>query len=195
MLYDNDLDYRENAVKYWNDNVKKFRSGLICLGTLMTVLGILCIIWPIQSVVVMGYVLSVAMIVFGIFRIAAYTQIPYFLRTGVGMLNGILDILLGIMLIFSGKETIAATLSFLFAFDLIAAGIEEISAGNKAKFFEFDGSGTFTASGVINIIVGIILLFMPVASIITLSILIIVFLLTKGIMLIVEGVRAKELKL
>ena len=41
FLYDNNTDYRESFRQYWNNNVKKFRTGSMIAGIVMIVLGIL----------------------------------------------------------------------------------------------------------------------------------------------------------
>ena len=47
---------------------------------------------------------------------------------------------------------------------------------------------------IISLIVGIILLFVPNASLVTLSVIVTIFLIVEGILFIVDGVRMKELK-
>ncbi|MGI6177808.1 MAG: DUF308 domain-containing protein [Eubacterium sp.] len=194
MFYDNNTDYKSQVRDYWNGNLKKFRIVTIILGIVLLALGVLNLFFPIRSMVVMAYVMAVVMIVTGIGRIVEYAKMPSYMRTGLWLLNGVLDLLLGVMLVFSSKETMLFTLSFFFAFDLVVSGIESLTLGSHAKFFGFENSGSFTAGGVINIIVGIILLLMPGASLITLSVLITVFFITRGVVLIGSGIRAGKLK-
>ena len=193
LYYDNGQNYKDSVRNFWNQNVKKYRITAIISGIIMLVLGIMGIIWPLQSTIILAYVIAAAMIVFGIVKIVGYTKTPAYLRTGLALASGILDLLLGVMLIFSGTEVMLYTLSYFFAFELIIAGIEELTFGNRVRFYGFDASGGFTFSGILNIIIGTVLLFMPGASLLTMSMMVIIFLITKGILLIVDGVKAGKL--
>ncbi|MGI6204115.1 MAG: HdeD family acid-resistance protein [Anaerovoracaceae bacterium] len=193
-FYNNDTNYRNEIGRFWNENIKKYRWAAIISGIVMVILGVLAFFWPIQTVVIMAYVMSACFIVFGIMKIVAYTKLPQYLRTGLVLLNGIIDVLLGVMLIFSGTGAMVYTLAFFFAFDLVAAGIEELAIGSKVRFFGYTESGGFTVGGVINIVIGTILLFMPGASLLTLGMITVFFLITKGIANIINGVKAGELK-
>lgn len=194
LFYDDQKDYRQEIRDFWNANLKKYRTASICSGIVLLILGVAGMIWPLQSVVAVAYIIAAALIVFGIAKIIGYSKTPSYFRMGLGLVDGILDILLGVMMIFSGTEVMLYTLSFFFAFELIATGIEHIAVGNKIQFFGFGATGSFTFSGIINLIVGTLLLFMPGASLLTLGTIAIFFLITKGILLIVDGVRAGELK-
>lgn len=193
LFYDDGTNYRQEIRNFWNENVKKFRTSAICSGVVMLILGVIGIIWPIRSAVVVAYIMAAALIVFGIAKVVGYTRIPSYFRAGLGLVDGILDILLGVMLIFSGTDAMLYTLSFFFAFELIVTGIENLVIGNRIQFFGFMNTGNFTVSGVIDLIVGTILLFMPGASLLTMETMVIFFLITKGILLIADGVRAKNL--
>ena len=194
IFYNNNTDYSEAIRNFWNGNVRKYRIASIIAGIIMLVLGVLAIIWPLRTVVVMAYIMAAAFVVFGIAKILTYTKLPQYLRMGLVLLNGILDVLIGVMLVFSGTKAMVYTLAFFFAFELIATGIEEVAIGSRVKFFGYESSGNFTAGGVINIVVGSILLFMPGASLLTLSMIVVFFLITKGIVCIADGVRARELR-
>lgn len=195
LFYNNNVDYRQEIRDFWNTNVKKYRTASICSGIIMLILGIVGIIWPIQSAAAVAYIMAIALVAFGIVKIVGYTKTPAYLRLGLGVVDGILDILLGVMMMFSGTDAMLYTLSFFFAFELIATGIEHLAFGNRIQFFGFAPAGNFTISGIIDLIVGTLLLFMPGASLLTMGVIAIFFLITKGILLIIDGVRAKELKL
>ncbi|MGN0709746.1 MAG: HdeD family acid-resistance protein [Anaerovoracaceae bacterium] len=193
MIYDNDLDYRDEIRDFWNRNVKKFRVASIITGIVMVALGVVGIIWPLQSAVFVGYLMAAAMVALGIVRCVGYFRVPSYFRSGLGLIGAILDIILGVLLMFSGTDTILYTLSFMFAIELTATGIESIMTGDRLRFFGFKKTG-FTVSGVINLIVGTLLFFMPGASIMTMAAIAVFFLMTKGILLIVDGIRAGHLK-
>ena len=195
LFYDNDKDYRQEIRSFWNENVKRYRAAAICSGIIMLILGVIGIIWPVDSAVVVACIIAAALIVFGIAKIVGYVKTPAYFRSGLGLVDGILDILLGIMMFFSGTDVMLYTLSFFFAFELIVAGIENLVIGNRIQFFGFASNGNFVVSGVIDLIVGTLLLFMPGASLLTMAVMAICFLITKGILLIIDGVRAGKLEM
>ena len=69
-----------------------------------------------------------------------------------------------------------------------------VFASGDPLFFGFANTSSYTVSGIISLIVGIILLFVPNASLVTLSVIVTIFLIVEGILFIVDGVRMKELK-
>lgn len=194
LFYNNNTNYRDEIRNYVNSNIKKYRVASICIGAIMTILGILCLIYPFQSVFVMAVLLSIALIVVGVAKAITYIQSPVYLHSGLLLASGILDVLLGVLLLTSGKGGMVYALSYLFAFELISTGIENIAIGDRMRFYGFAGSSGGTVSGIISLIVGIMLLFMPNLSLITLNVIVTIYLITEGIMLIVSGVRMKELK-
>ena len=194
IFYNGNTNYREEIRDYINKNIRKYRMTSIITGVIMLLLGILCMIFPIQSVLVMAVLLSITMIVLGAVKIATYARSPLYIRSGLLLMNGILDVLLGILLLTSGRDVMLFALSYLFAFELISTGIESIAISDRMHFFGFANTSSYTVSGIISLIVGIILLFVPNASLVTLSVIVTIFLIVEGILFIVDGVRMKELK-
>ena len=74
FLYDNNTDYRESFRQYWNNNVKKFRTGSMIAGIVMIVLGILCMVFPVETIVVIEVIASIALLAVGIAEVAAYAE-------------------------------------------------------------------------------------------------------------------------
>lgn len=83
---------------------------------------------------------------------------------------------------------------FLFGLDLLMLGFEQMTMTGRLKSIGISGTGWMTASAVINIIIGIILLALPVASVATVSALLAVYLIFGGISLLILSINAKDLK-
>lgn len=194
LFYNNDTDYRDEFRGFWNNNVKKFRTSSIVLGVIMLILGILCFIFPVRSMIVMEYIASIFLIIIGIGQIYAESQLPVYLKTGGTLLSGVLNIILGIMLILSPTEVMMSTFAFIIAIDLLLLGIEQCVAYSRAKFFQAEGAGWVLFEGILNIILAIIFMFMPQMSI-TISYIIAIYLTVIGIVSIYAGVRAGSMKL
>ncbi len=191
FLYDNNTDYRESFRQYWNNNVKKFRTGSMIAGIVMIVLGILCMVFPVETIVVIEVIASIALLAVGIAEVAAYAEAPVFVRFSGSLLNGILNIMLGVMLLSSPKEALIATYAWLFAIALLMFGISELGIKNRLQFFGMTDTGSLTFSGVLSIIVSFVLFFMPQASA-AISIILAVYLIAAGITSIINAGNAKE---
>ncbi len=194
LFYDNNTNYREEIKNYWNKNVKRYRNTALIAGIILLLLGILCCMFPVRSILVMEYIASFVLIIIGFFEIYGFSTLPIFLKTGGGLLTGILNVILGILLITSPKEEMMQTFAFLFAIDLMMFGIENCVAYSRTKFFGIQNSGWLLAEGVLNIALSIVFLFMPVTTI-ALSYVVAVYLIAAGIMLLYSFFSAKEIEI
>lgn len=194
LFYDNNTNYREEIKNYWNKNVKRYRNTALIAGIILLLLGILCCVFPVRSILVMEYIASFVLIIIGFFEIYGFSTLPIFLKTGGGLLTGILNVILGILLITSPKEEMMQTFAFLFAIDLMMFGIENCVAYSRTQFFGIQNSGWLLAEGVLNIALSIVFLFMPVTTI-ALSYVVAVYLIAAGIMLLYSFFSAKEIEI
>lgn len=194
MFYDNNIDYGNEFRNYWNDHVKKFRAGGFVAGIIMIVLGVLCFIFPVNSLLVMEILIAILIITAGAGEIAAYSRMPVFLRLPGTLISGILNILLGVLLLVGDRQEMMITFAFIFSIELIVVGIQEIAASNRMRFFGETSTGWLVASGALNLIGGCCLLFMPAASI-AISFVVAIYLVVGGVSLLVKAVNAKELKM
>ena len=123
-----------------------------------------------------------------------YFQRPFILRTGVSLMSGILDVILGIMLLTSPADEWLIFFGFLFGLDLMMVGFEQLTLTGTFHAFGVINTGWMTFDGILNILVGIILLFMPIASVSAVSVLLSFYLLAGGITLLIGCINVKELK-
>ena len=163
-------------------------------SVLMIVVGILCAVYPVQTTYVIEVLASISLLLFGIWEVIRYTQRPVILRTGVSLMSGILNILLGILLLTSPQEDMMMSFGFLFGLDLMMLGFEQLTMTGSLHAMGVMETGWMTFDGILDVIVGIILLVMPMASVSAVSILLSFYLLAGGITLFVECIHAKDLK-
>lgn len=192
LFYDNGRDYREEFRNFWNENVRKYRRHGLIAGIIMLVLGILCLFFPVRSMLVMEILASIALIVVGFLEIVGYMSVPVYLRLGGSLLSGILNVILGILLLTSSSEAMLATFAFLIAIEMMAFGISQLAAANRMKFYGASDTGWLTASGILNLVIACIFIFLPQASI-AISIIIAIYLLIAGIALIYGAWNSREL--
>ena len=193
--YHSKEEFIDDLKASWNKQVKNFRVGGVIVGILMLILGIIACIYPVQTAVVVEVIAAILLLAFGIFEIAAHFSVPPMVRTGSGIVSGILNIIMAILLLTSPREDMLVSFSFLLAADLLFLGIEEISAAGKLSFLGVCGLGISTAGGVLKILFSFILILMPIASTAAASIVVGVYLIAAGISVLVSAFRAKEIKM
>lgn len=191
--YSVQTDLREQIRTFWNQNVKRYRTYSITAGIVMLVLGVLCLIYPFETIIAMEYAASLLLIVYGGYQLYAFTVLPVFLRTGGVLLSGILNIMLGILLLSGPQQSMMATYAYLFSVDLLMIGIEQCVAYNHMKYYGLPNTGWMLLEGVVNIVVAVIFLFMPQTTV-AISLLVAVYLLVEGGTLLYSGISAKDLK-
>lgn len=178
----------------WNKNLRSTRIWGFVASIFMIVIGIVCCFFPVQSTYFIEVLASVALLAFGIWEVVRYVQSSPFLRTGVSLASGILNIILAIMLLTSPAEEMLLFFGFLFGLDLMMLGFEQVTASGRLGMIGVAGTGWLTADGILNIIFGIILLFVPMASIAAVSVILAMYLIFGGISLLITCINAKDLK-
>lgn len=195
LRYEFDDDFQDRFRNEWNQRLHSIRVSGLVIGILMTVLGIVCLIFPVQSVFVVEIIASLAIVVFGIFEIVEYIHIPFaYLLSGV-LMSGILNIIVGIMLLTSPKEEMLFAFSFVIAIDLMITGIQELSFSSVLRFTQVESYGWVIAMGVINICLSLLFFCMPMASSTALGIIAAIYLLAGGITLIVHVAKLRDRKM
>jgi len=156
--------------------VRSIRSGMIITGVLSVVLGALVLFWPEAT-------LDVVAVLFGLyFLVSGAVRVVTGLVTPLGGGLRVLNILIGLLLFIVGVAAIRnplASLTVLALFIGIAWIVEGIMSLTEV---ESGGSRWYAITyGIISIIAGVVVLFLPVSSLAAL----VVF---GGIALIVLGI-------
>lgn len=154
--------------------------GLVLALALATLaFGVVLLVWPKETVVVVAVLTGLYLIVSGVFQlVASFTASEA--GTGLrvfGAISGALSILLG-LLAFRGIFQAVTILALLIGFGWLLRGISEIVEGIADK--DMEGRGWVITIGVIGVLAGIVILVWPIE---TLSVLVWV----TGIWLVVLG--------
>lgn len=193
-VYNSGEEVIDEMKNQWNKNVRSMRIWGIIAAVLMMLIGVLCIVNPLETTYAIEVLASIALLCYGIWEIVRYTQKPWFLKTGVSLASGILNILLAIMLLSSPAEDMLLSFGFLFGLDLLMLGFEQVTATGRLHAIGVSETGYLTFGGILNIIAGIILLVMPMASVSAVSAVFAIYLIFGGINLLVTSINAKDLK-
>lgn len=192
--YENGEDLLNEIRSKWNKNVRSVRIWGFVASILMIIIGILCFVYPVATTYAVEVLASVALLIFGFWEVVRYVQRPPFLRTGVSLASGILNIILAIMLLTSPAEDMLLSFGFLFGLNLLMLGFEQLASAGRYQAVGIVGTGWLTAEGILNVIVGIFLLFMPIVSVAAVSAVLAVYLIVGGISLLIMSINARDLK-
>lgn len=193
--FDFNPELKQQFAREWNGRLHSVRMAGLVIGILMLVIGVLCLAFPIQSMYIGVIALTVFIVALGVFEIAEYASLPVYLRAGSLLASGILNIVIGILLMMLPAEGMVVAFSFMLAFNLMMIGVQELSFSSLLRYVEADSYGWVIASGILNIIFSIMLIFIPVTSSVALWIVIALYLIAGGISLLVECIKCKDLKM
>ncbi len=187
-------DLARAFAEQWNQRLRSVRIASFIVSIAMLVFGVLCIVYPIQSVKVLSILAALMIAAFGVFEIIDYCCLPIFLRNGGTMAAGVLNILFAVLLLSSPAEVTVGTFAFLFGLMLLLFGIEKIALASKLRYFAVSDYGWVIASGVLNLIAAAVFMLLPMLSAVFLNYIIAIYLLVGGATLLIEAISMNDLK-
>lgn len=192
--YDSSFDHVGNFIDQWNGRVRRMRVWTVVAGVLLVIAGAASALAPYSLYATIQAIVSVALIVGGVGGLAAYARTPELFRSPGTLLMGVLNALLGVMLLTLPAYLTAGTLVFLLAFLFIVAGAERITAARRMRYFGMPHTGLATATGVLNVVAGVAFLLMPLASSLVLGYIMAGYLIVGGVSLVVEGLSMRQIE-
>ncbi|NLJ30154.1 MAG: DUF308 domain-containing protein [Clostridiales bacterium] len=188
-----DFDYAKEIADKWNKKLKSLRLTSLVISVLMILLGILCIAFPQQSLILLERLASVLIIVLGAYQIVDYFHPVVFVRrTGV-LINGILNILMGLLLLFSPVAVTIMTFSFLFGVLMLVFGVGEIARAHQISCFTASGYGWVIVNGIFDILAATAFLIAPLLSAIFMNLILATYLTVGGLTLLIEAISMKNM--
>lgn len=192
--YDSNFDHVSDFVDRWNAGVRRTRVWTIAIAILLVIAGIMSLMMPYSLYLVIQGLVSAALVVSGASRIVGYARTPELFRSTTSLVTGILNALLGVMLLALPAYLTAGTLVFLLAFLFIVSGAGRITSARRLRYFGMGETGLMTATGVLNVVAGVAFLLMPAVSSIVLSAIVSAYLIVGGLSLLVEGVAMRPIQ-
>ena len=193
--FDSEFDYVQELIDTWNKKRKKIRTAYFITAAVLVLAGILTAVFPIRVFAVIQYLAAAAVIVIGIYHFAAYTSMTYYFKDGMLIMSGILNILIGIMLLIMPITLTVQVVTFMLAFLLIFTGAQKISFASRLKYFRIPSTGSLTFSGILNIILAVIFLLLPFVSALALNYILAAYLVITGATLFVEALGMHKLSM
>lgn len=193
-FYNNGDELIDEIKNKWNRNLRSMRIWGFVASVFMILTGILSFIYPVDATYYIEILASIALLAFGIWEVVRYFQRPVFVRTGVSLASGILNILLAVLLLTSPASETLSTFGFLFGLDLLMLGFEQLTASFRFRAIGIFGTGWLAADGIMNIVIGMFLLLVPFASVFAISTIVAIYLIFGGVNLFIMSLNAKNLR-
>lgn len=180
-------EFALNAADLTRGAINGVRAALGISGAVSLILGVVLLFWPVKTLAVVAVFLGIYFVIAGIMRLA----IGIFSK---GISGGIraMHIVLGVLLVLAGivalkNVTIAATTLIILAIAFVGVGwiiegIMSIAEAGRAP-----SSGWAITHGIISLLAGIVVLFLPASSALFLLIFAAIALIVLGVVGIVRA--------
>ncbi|HJA28955.1 MAG TPA: DUF308 domain-containing protein [Candidatus Olsenella pullicola] len=185
--YDSSFDHVGDFVERWNSGVRRARLWMILLAVALILVGMGSAVAPFGLYELIQTLVSVALVVGGVGQVVSYARTPELFRSATMLVMGVLNALLGVLLFVLPAYLTAGTIVFLLAFLFIIAGAERITTARHLRYFGVEGTGLATATGVLNIVAGVVFLLMPAFSSLAFSYVLAAYLVVGGVSLLAEA--------
>lgn len=192
--FNSDFDHVGDFVERWNASVRRTRTWTIVIGVLLVLAGIASAAAPLSIYALIQGVVAAALIAGGIGETVSYARTPELFRSPTMLVMGVLNALLGVMLLALPAYLTAGTVVFLLAFLFIISGAERITYARRMRYFGLPDSGLTTFTGVLNVVCGVAFLLMPAFSGVVIGYVIAAYLIVGGASLVVEGVSMRPIE-
>lgn len=174
-----------------------FTGGVIA-ALVMIALGIAMLCNPQASLGTIVWLMIIGFFAAGLYRVIAYGKMPYWIRQGFSLVTGVMDIVVSVLMAIAAinepvltEDTFALVVGFMFAFEMLFAGINTLSATGVVSRMG-GGTGWLVASGVLDIVAAFLLFSAPVASTVVLMYFLAFALIVGGISIIATALDIKN---
>ncbi|MFG3480291.1 HdeD family acid-resistance protein [Streptomyces sp. NPDC047980] len=162
---------------------------LLTMGLATIALGVIALVWPGETLRVVGVLFGVYLLATGVFQLAAAfgTHVPRHLRV-LHFISGAASILLGLVC-FRGPLESVFLLALWIGFSWLLRGIVETVAAASDQ--TMPARGWHVAFGIIGSMAGIVMIVMPFASIGTLTLVVGAMAIVVGLAEVVRAIRTR----
>ncbi|GGS91505.1 HdeD family acid-resistance protein [Streptomyces cinerochromogenes] len=162
---------------------------LLTMGLATIALGVIALVWPGETLRVVGVLFGVYLLATGVFELAAAfgTHVPRHLRV-LHFITGAASVLLGLVC-FRGPLESVFLLALWIGFSWLLRGtLETVAAASDETM---PARGWHVAFGVIGTMAGIVMIVMPFASLATLTLVVGVMAIVVGLTEVVRAIRTR----
>lgn len=195
LRFNNNFNIRDEFVDKWNKKIHSLRIIGIVLGSLMIIGALLCMIYPIKSVSLLGTVGAALILGLGVYQLIDYLAAPSLFRWTGNLVSAICNLLIGLLLLCSPVEMTINTFAFIFGFILMVYGINKLTFAHQLSFFRVESFGWVVFTGILNILAALAFIIAPMVSTVVLNYIVAFYLLIGGIALLIEAIEMNDLKI
>lgn len=192
--YRSDFDHVGDFVERWNAGVRTARAWTIGIGALLVLAGLAAALAPLSIYALIQSVVAITLIVGGAAEAYSYARTPELFRSPTMLVLGVLNAILGVLLLALPAYLTVGTVVFLLAFMFIISGAERVTFARRMRYFELPDSGLTTVTGVLNIVFGIVFLLMPAMTGMVFGYVIAVYLVVCGASLLAEAISMRPIE-
>lgn len=188
-------EFESQIVDKWNKKVRLLRSIGGIIGVLMIVLAVFAIIFPIESLTLVGKFIGLVFLILAIYRFVDYLATPSFVRYPGNLVVVICNLLIGLLFLSSPLELTVNTITCILAIVLLIYGINKLTFSYRLSLFGVMDARWVKVIGMISIIMAVILLIAPMIMTVIINYIIAGFLLAGGVGLLIEVLEMNDLRL
>ncbi|MGW3447684.1 HdeD family acid-resistance protein [Streptomyces sp. NPDC001076] len=162
---------------------------LLTMGLATIALGVIALVWPGETLRVVGVLFGVYLLATGVFQLAAAfgTHVPRHLRV-LHFISGAASVLLGLVC-FRGPLESVFLLALWIGFSWLLRGtLETVAAASDQTM---PARGWHVAFGIIGTMAGIVMIVMPFASVATLTLVVGVMAIVVGLTEVVRAIKTR----
>nr|WP_317447744.1 HdeD family acid-resistance protein [Streptomyces collinus] len=165
------------------------RQILLTMGVATIALGVIALVWPGETLRVVGVLFGVYLLATGVFQLAAAfgTHVPRHLRV-LHFITGAASILLGLVCLRGPLESVFLLALWIGFGWLLRGTLETVAAASDQTM---PARGWHVVLGIIGTMAGIVMIVMPFASLATLTLLVGVMAIVVGLTEVVRAIRTR----
>jgi uncharacterized membrane protein HdeD (DUF308 family) len=173
-------------------------AGGVLIGTLMMGFGLLAAFAPVATGLSLAYVITAGLGIYGATQLAAWVRAGRQRRNGWTLGSGILLTGFSLFTLWSALQTSYGTaamisvLATVAAFFTVLMGIGQFFTFDELRTHGTEGAGWVLTSGILNVLLGIVLLTNPIAGWFALSAVWGIYLSVSGLALLVESISGRR---
>ena len=173
-------------------------AGGVLIGTLMMGFGLLAAFAPVATGLSLAYVITAGLGIYGATQLAAWVRAGRQRRNGWTLGSGILLTGFSLFTLWSALQTTYGTaamisvLATVAAFFTVLMGIGQFFTFDELRTHGTEGAGWVLTSGILNVLLGIVLLTNPIAGWFALSAVWGIYLSVSGLALLVESISGRR---
>lgn len=143
---------------------------LLVTGILVTVLGFRMLFTPYENIIALATLISIVMLLSGIAELITFFTMNREFRSGWILASGAISLFFGIWLLFGkGLHSVATIIPFIFAGWVMAAGVIRAIGSFSLKSAGAKNWGWLLVFGILNAVMGVILMYSPWLSVLLVS--------------------------